>query len=59
MDLQVSYPSALDSFGSFLLFCVTLLSVLPWLGLVSAVLSNLPPHPSLAATEKLPNSSFF
>lgn len=35
------------------------LSVSLSLGLVSAASSSLPPHPSLAAAEKLPNSSFF
>lgn len=38
---------------------VALLSVLLWSGFDSAELSCLPPHPNRAATEKLPNSSFF
>lgn len=38
---------------------VALLSVLLWLGFDSAELSCSPPHPSRAATEKLPNCSFF
>lgn len=57
--LRSVVPLLLTDLVLFLLFCVALLSVLLWLGLDSAELSCSPPHPSLAATEKLPNSSFF